>query len=145
MRCPNGTRKNKQGDCIAKAPKVAKPSKSKSAPKIKAKRCPNGTRKNKQGDCIAKVGPITVVKPVTPKAVAKKVTPKAVAKKATPANLEKIASRIQLFMNRTKQKRREMYLKSICSEAGLCFAFGIESVKIKDFFIDSLLKISLSQ
>jgi len=123
MRCPNGTRKNKQGDCIAKSvPKVAKPSKS-ATPKIKAKRCPNGTRKNKQDDCIAKDA-----KP------AKKVTPKALAKKVTPANLEKIASRIQLFMNRTKQKRREMYLKTICSEAGLCFAFGIESVKIKDFF-----------
>jgi hypothetical protein len=46
MRCPNGTRKNKQGDCIPKAPDKPVPD--------KPKRCPNGTRKNKQGDCIPK-------------------------------------------------------------------------------------------
>ena len=40
-RCPNGTRKNKQGVCEPKDKPVAK-------------RCPNGTRKNKQGDCIPK-------------------------------------------------------------------------------------------
>ena len=53
MRCPNGTRKNKQGDCI---------------PKDKPKRCPNGTRKNK-GDCIPKAKPKTPeqVKPDKPK------------------------------------------------------------------------------
>ncbi len=39
MRCPNGTRKNKQGVCI---------------PKTEPKRCPNGTRKNKQGVCEPK-------------------------------------------------------------------------------------------
>jgi len=119
MRCPNGTRKNKQGDCIPKvtALKLAKPPKP-DTPKVKAKRCPNGTRKNKQGDCIPKDNQV----------------PKAKSK-ATPApELEKVASRIQRFMNRTKQKRREMYLKAICSEAGLCIAFGIEAVKIKDFF-----------
>ena len=49
-RCPNGTRKNKQGDCVAKT----EPKKSSPEPKPKKKRCPNGTRKNKQGDCVAK-------------------------------------------------------------------------------------------
>ena len=39
MRCPNGTRKNKQGDCIKKMLTQAKPA--------KLTRCPNGTRKNK--------------------------------------------------------------------------------------------------
>lgn len=119
MRCPNGTRKNKQGVCIPKVvPKLA-------TPKVKAKRCPNGTRKNKQGDCVAKDKPKTV----TPKAIPNPVTPG----KANP-ELEKVVSRIQSFMNRTKHKRREMYLKTICSEAGLCIAFGIEALKIKDFF-----------
>jgi len=46
-RCPNGTRKNKQGVCEPKEkPEVEKPV---------SKRCPNGTRKNKQGDCIPKM------------------------------------------------------------------------------------------
>jgi hypothetical protein len=40
-RCPNGSRKNKQGICV----------KSK-LEKTKKKRCPNGSRKNKQGVCI---------------------------------------------------------------------------------------------
>jgi histone H3/H4 len=43
-RCPNGTRKNKQGDCVAKSTAATK------------KRCPNGTRKNKQGNCVDKNG-----------------------------------------------------------------------------------------
>jgi len=122
MRCPNGTRKNKQGDCIAKVlkpkpatPKALKPATPKALKpaKVQSKRCPNGTRKNKQGVCVPNV--------------ALEVVP-------NPPNLEKVASRIQRFMNRTKQKRKEMYLKTVCSEAGLCIAFGIESVKIKDFF-----------
>jgi hypothetical protein len=45
MRCPNGTRKNKQGVC---EPKTEKTEKTKPA------RCPNGTRKNKQGVCEPK-------------------------------------------------------------------------------------------
>jgi len=44
MRCPNGTRKNKQGVCEPKKPKPVQP-----------KRCPNGTRKNKQGVCEPKI------------------------------------------------------------------------------------------
>jgi len=49
MRCPNGTRKNKQGVC---QPKTSKPTKQETT-EIK-KRCPNGTRKNKQGICEPK-------------------------------------------------------------------------------------------
>ena len=47
MRCPNGTRKNKQGDCIKKTMTnlELKPEPA------KLTRCPNGTRKNKQGVC----------------------------------------------------------------------------------------------
>lgn len=39
-RCPNGTRKNKEGDCIKKEDSNQK-----------RKRCPIGTRKNKDGNC----------------------------------------------------------------------------------------------
>jgi hypothetical protein len=105
MRCPNGTRKNKNGDCV---------------PKGQKKRCPNGTRKNKNGDCVAKVQ-----------------TPYHSAQ-SSPAQpqpeIQKAMTRIQSFMRRTTQKRRALFLKNICSEAGLCIAFGIESLKIKDFF-----------
>ena len=41
-RCPNGSRKNKQGDCVP------------NGTYIKRKRCPNGSQKNKTGDCVLK-------------------------------------------------------------------------------------------
>ena len=130
MRCPNGTRKNKQGVCVPKTTLEPVKQPKPDTPKVKTKRCPNGTRKNKQGDCVPKdtvpAKPIKA-KPITPK-------DKSVMKAKPDSDLEKVASRIQRFMNRTKTKRRELYLKSICSEAGLCIAFGIETVKIKDFF-----------
>ena len=50
MRCPNGTRKNKQGECI----KLDKMPNSNPDKPDKPKRCPNGTRKNK-GVCEPKV------------------------------------------------------------------------------------------
>jgi len=43
-RCPNGTRKNKSGDCIQRVLNDKKNT-----------RCANGTRKNKSGDCIQRV------------------------------------------------------------------------------------------
>jgi hypothetical protein len=57
MRCPNGTRKNKQGVCEPKKPKPDKPVKPETdkAVKPETKRCPNGTRKNKQGVCEPKI------------------------------------------------------------------------------------------
>jgi len=42
MRCPNGSRKNKHGNCVSHKDKPKK------------KRCPNGSRKNKQGTCTKK-------------------------------------------------------------------------------------------
>ena len=38
------------------------------------------------------------------------------------------------FMNRTQHRRRSHYLQNICSDSGVCIAFGIESKKIKIFF-----------
>jgi hypothetical protein len=54
MRCPNGTRKNKQGVCEPKKPKP-EPSPVPDLNPYKPKRCPNGTRKNKQGVCEPKI------------------------------------------------------------------------------------------
>lgn len=55
-RCPNGTRKNKQGVCEPKEPKTEPkpvPKDTKPVAKVtKTKRCPNGTQKNKQGVCV---------------------------------------------------------------------------------------------
>ena len=73
-RCPNGTRKNKFGDCVAvinkkkstpsimnplfvnpsPIPRAITPIPQAVSPKLqKKKRCPKGTRKNKFGDCVA--------------------------------------------------------------------------------------------
>ena len=38
------------------------------------------------------------------------------------------------FMKRTEEARHYHFLKNICSDAGLCIAFGLENIKIKDFF-----------
>jgi len=41
---------------------------------------------------------------------------------------------IQKFMIKHRHKIRFEYLKAICSDSGVCIAFGRESEKIKDFF-----------
>ena len=63
MRCPNGTRRNKDGECQPKGPKPIprrcpkgmKRYRDVCIPKGTKKRCPNGTRKNKQGVCEPKI------------------------------------------------------------------------------------------
>ncbi len=42
--------------------------------------------------------------------------------------------KITKFMHNTTQKRREMFLKAICADSGVCIAFGQEEHKIKEFF-----------
>jgi hypothetical protein len=42
--------------------------------------------------------------------------------------------KIKKFMRNTTQKRRAEFLKAICSDSGVCIAFGQEEHKIKDFF-----------
>ena len=42
--------------------------------------------------------------------------------------------KIGKFMKNTTQKRRTEFLKAICSDSGVCIAFGREDKKIKDFF-----------
>lgn len=44
------------------------------------------------------------------------------------------ASVIARFMKRTKHARKATALSSICSDSGLCIAFGTHSDKIKEFF-----------
>jgi hypothetical protein len=46
---------------------------------------------------------------------------------------------IQKFMLSTKHERKSHYLKNICSDSGLCIAFGIENKKIKSFFNDFVM------
>jgi len=48
-RCPKGTRRNKNGDCVEF---VEKEKEGKEKEKEKMKRCPKGTRRNKNGDCV---------------------------------------------------------------------------------------------
>ena len=113
-RCPNGTRKNKKtGECEPK---------NKNKPN---KRCPNGTRKNKKtGICEPKSN-----KPTS--------TTNKKRQRRIENNSQKQRSavkKIQNFMLRTTQKRRLHFLKSVCSDAGVCIAFGQETNKIRNFF-----------
>jgi len=49
--------------------------------------------------------------------------------------IQKSASRtIGNFMKKTENKRRSMFLQAICSDSGVCIAFGKERQKIFDFF-----------
>lgn len=49
-RCPKGTRKNKNGECVPNPN-----SKSPNAPEAKRPKCPKGTRRNKEGNCVPAV------------------------------------------------------------------------------------------
>ena len=54
-RCPKGSRKDKNGNCVKNVinePTVEIPKKRETPPKNITKRCPKGYRKNKLGDCI---------------------------------------------------------------------------------------------
>lgn len=42
--------------------------------------------------------------------------------------------KIQKFMKKYENKRKSLFLQSICSDSGVCIAFGKEDVKIKRFF-----------
>lgn len=100
MRCPNGTRKNKQGDCIKKTmTKLAlKPEPA------KLKRCPNGTRKNKKGDCES-----TLVKPQPSNSTPKKRCPNGTKKNKQGVcvpKTEKLAKITKMATPRTKYSCR---------------------------------------
>ena len=105
----------------------------------KKKRCPNGTRKNKKtGECDKKI--------LNQKTISKRCPNGTHRNKKTgncEANKKKInihnrsaMKKIQNFMLRTTQKRKLNFLKSVCSDSGVCIAFGQETQKIKDFFGD---------
>jgi hypothetical protein len=44
------------------------------------------------------------------------------------------ANKIQTFMNKNKSKIKSRFLQSICSDSGVCLAFGKNSDEIKQFF-----------
>jgi hypothetical protein len=61
----------------------------------------------------------------------------AVKKMVQNFKINKINSKSQIiknFMLRTKSKRKSNYLKIVCSDSGVCIAFGTNSKKIVDFF-----------
>jgi hypothetical protein len=53
-------------------------------------------------------------------------------KKTTDNNLA--ANKIQKFMKKNKMKIKSRFLQSICSDSGVCLAFGNKSNDIKEFF-----------
>lgn len=53
----------------------------------------------------------------------------------TPSN-HLAANKIQKFMKKNKMKIKSRFLQSICSDSGVCLAFGNKSNEIKNFFED---------
>ena len=162
-RCPNGTRRNKKtGECESN--KAKEKEMREDAPiikeqdfkedvhekyvredaiqeknQVKQMRCPKGTRRNKKtGNCESIKDKVLVkantVKTKTVKAKIIKEIEKEVIKTPSIVKKQVAAKKIQMFMNRTKYKRTAFFLKSICSDSGVCIAFGKESDKIKQFF-----------
>ena len=126
QRCPNGTYRNKQtGNCEPKN-------------NTQKKRCPNGTYRNKKtGNCEVKHTDIhkkrcpngTFRNKKTGNCEVKK--QKTIKYKHEPQ--QKIIQRFMLN-SRNVQKRRALFLKSVCSDSGVCIAFGQETKKINDYF-----------
>ena len=50
------------------------------------------------------------------------------------ATRSKTQNLISSFMKKTKHQRQSHFLRNICSDSGMCIAFGIESNKVKIFF-----------
>ena len=104
-RCPNGTYRNKKtGNCESKSRTIKK-------------RCPNGTYRNKKtGNCEPKSKQI------------KKSWISPIYSTRTPSLRTKSRSKqrnvIQKFMLKTTDKRRTQFLKTVCSDSGVCIAFG---------------------
>ena len=128
-RCPAGSRRNKRtGICdpyppvpIVPAPAVA------AVPPPARRKCPNGTRRNKRtGTCE----PYPALVPVPPVPIAPVPVPLS-ASQTTPNRNARV---VQRFMNKTKHKRIARFLSSVCSDSGVCIAFGKEINKIKAFF-----------
>ena len=118
-RCPNGTHKNKRtGECEKKKQNNI------------TKRCPNGTRRNKKtGECEKKKQ-----YPRLSPALSLSLSPSP-APTLTPDIPNTKANRIiQNFMLKTAQNRKTNFLKTVCSDSGVCIAFGKETQKIKDYF-----------
>jgi hypothetical protein len=114
------------------------------------KRCPKGTRRNKRtGLCEKNANELVVVQPAPrvrtppvrrtpPEAVLPPHTPVIVAAPAPPSGHSskktRAARTLKNFMFRKKHKITAEFLKHICSDSGVCIAFGTKSDKIKKFF-----------
>jgi hypothetical protein len=153
-RCPKGTRRNKRtGLCEKNAnelvvvprtrtptppaaarartptpPAAARARTPQPAPAVVVqKRCPKGTRRNKRtGNCD----------PIQRERVAAHTPPVIPVIDAVPASSKKTraARTLKNFMFRKKHKITAEFLKHICSDSGVCIAFGTKSDKIKKFF-----------
>jgi hypothetical protein len=131
QRCPNGTYRNKQtGNC--------EPKNTNANANTKKKRCPKGTHRNKQtGNCQSKN--TTTIKRCPKGTFRNKKTGNCEAKKKSIKSVSNHKHQqriIQRFMLNSKniQKRRTLFLKSVCSDTGVCIAFGQETKKINDYF-----------
>lgn len=158
-RCPTGTRRNKKtGLCEpAQLAAVSPPPPPTQLVAVQTKRCPTGTRRNKKTGLCEPSNQIIPTQPtIAPAPVVQKRCPKGSKKNKKTGLCEKIRGKtikntatenvtpetneankaliIQNFMKRTKYARKALFLKTICSDSGVCIAFGKESESIKKFF-----------
>jgi hypothetical protein len=133
-RCPTGSRRNKRtGNCEPYPPVNAPVAPAPPAPALIRRKCPNGTRRNKRtGNCdpYPPVAPVPVPLVNAPVPVPLVNAPLS-ASQNTPNRNARV---VQRFMNKTKHKRIARFLSSVCSDSGVCIAFGKEINKIKEFF-----------
>ena len=154
-KCPEGKELNpKTGNCIKKcAPgTVRNPNTGRcikgaapvdadapvSKPKSYIKKCPEGKELNpKTGNCIKKCAPGTIrnqntgrcIKGAEP-APAPVPEPSIVPPRAEPPRAEPPNS----LVTSADVRKRALFLNTICSDSGICLAFGKEDAKIKRFF-----------
>ena len=128
LRCPQGSRRNKRtGICDPYPPVNAPAPAAPPAPALIRRKCPNGSRKNKRTGICEPYPPVNAPVPVAPLVVNAPV----IVSHNTPNRNARV---VQRFMNKTKHKRIARFLLSVCSDSGVCIAFGKEINKIKAFF-----------
>ena len=120
-RCAKGTRRNKKSGKCESYPVVQQAIVAQAT----SKRCKKGNRRNKKtGECEPYPAVAMPRKPYVPiTALHTTLTPRT-----------RNAAIIQRFMKKTKHKRIAAFLNALCSDSGVCIAFGKELQKIKDFF-----------
>lgn len=144
-KCAPGTRRNPAtGRCIKDIPPAAVASPIVASVATSAKKCPEGQELNpKTKRCIKKCASGTRRNPATGRCIKDAAIALAKSQQATqPAPMPNAAtivtpsipSQNNSLITSADVKQRALFLNTICSDSGVCLAFGKEDAKIKKFF-----------